>query len=232
MSIFKKLYIILIIICYSSSLLLLINNTNKKEKINNLICLGKKITDSNASIKELINKYDNSDLSNVLSIDGDNYSTIISNGFNNTYYLNHNYDKSKSKDGIPFIDYRVNNTSNIVIIYGNYSGHFNYLNNYLKESYYKKHKYLTIRNDNNKYKYEIISTYKSNDNWIYLDTNLDADSFNTFINKTIENSIYKTNTKKEDINKLLVLEIFDDKSINNNSNHNFIFIVAKLIEEN
>lgn len=108
----------------------------------------------------------NSEGLGYIYVPGINKRLPIAQTTDNTYYIRHAFDHSFSMAGSIFVDYRVPdklNSPNIVI-----HGHnrqdgtmFAYLENYLKESYYKKDGYdiFYIYTENKVMKYRIFSVY-------------------------------------------------------------------------
>lgn len=108
----------------------------------------------------------NSEGLGYIYVPGINKRLPIAQTTDNTYYIRHAFDHSFSMAGSIFVDYRVPdklNSPNVVI-----HGHnrqdgtmFAYLENYLKESYYKKDGYdiFYIYTENKVMKYRIFSVY-------------------------------------------------------------------------
>ncbi len=108
----------------------------------------------------------NSEGLGYIYVPGINKRLPIAQTTDNTYYIRHAFDHSFSMAGSIFVDYRVPdklNSPNLVI-----HGHnrqdgtmFAYLENYLKESYYRKDGYdiFYIYTENKVMKYRIFSVY-------------------------------------------------------------------------
>lgn len=97
-------------------------------------------------------------------IDGTQVNYPIVKGKDNSYYLNHSYDKSYNSYGSIFIDYRSNeNFSDLnTFIYGHYTSNgsmFGELKKYMEESFYKEHPFFYILTPNGNYKVDVISAY-------------------------------------------------------------------------
>ena len=97
-------------------------------------------------------------------IDGTQVNYPIVKGKDNSYYLNHSYDKSYNSYGSIFMDYRSNeNFSDLnTFIYGHYTSNgsmFGELKKYMKESFYKVHPFFYILTPNGNYKVDVISAY-------------------------------------------------------------------------
>ena len=97
-------------------------------------------------------------------IDGTQVNYPIVKGKDNSYYLNHSYDKSYNEAGWVFLDYRCNeNFSDLnTFIYGHYTSNgsmFGELKKYMEESFYKEHPFFYILTPNGNYKVDVISAY-------------------------------------------------------------------------
>lgn len=97
-------------------------------------------------------------------IDGTQVNYPIVKGKDNSYYLNHSYDKSYNSYGSIFMDYRSNeNFSDLnTFIYGHYTSNgsmFGELKKYMEESFYKEHPFFYILTPNGNYKVDVISVY-------------------------------------------------------------------------
>ena len=68
-------------------------------------------------IKSLREEYNNDDIVGVLTINNADYSTVVTQTNDNSYYLNHSVTKEKDRLGTPFLDYRIdiNNTRKLLI---------------------------------------------------------------------------------------------------------------------
>lgn len=97
-------------------------------------------------------------------IDGTQVNYPIVKVKDNSYYLNHSYDKSYNSYGSIFMDYRSNeNFSDLnTFIYGHYTSNgsmFGELKKYMEESFYKEHPFFYILTPNGNYKVDVISAY-------------------------------------------------------------------------
>ena len=148
----------------------------------------------------------------VLEIPNSGYSTVIMQGDDNKYYLNHDEDGNKKSDGVPFLDYRVNiDTSRKLIIYGHSSRYsdmpFNTLENYYNEDYYNKHKIIILKTKKEKYKYEIFSVYTETSDWGYTKVGFKTlKEYLDHINELASRSIYKSDIKLTEKDKILILQ--------------------------
>lgn len=116
-------------------------------------------------VKEL--QTQNSDIVGWLEIPGSNISYPVLQGIDNSYYMNHNYKKKRTKDGSLFLDkdYNWDKPSSNLLIYGhNNRGSkemFVSLLDYKKESFYKEHSEIRFTTEKEDAIYDVISVFLS-----------------------------------------------------------------------
>ncbi len=144
------------------------NETKQKEIIDSLIEIGDvkpsaeidKIPQIDFSkLKEV-----NDDIVGWIIMDGTQVNYPIVQGDNNSYYLNHSYDKSYNSYGSIFMDYSSNNDFSDLntFLYGHYTGNgsmFGELKKYMNESFYLEHPFFYILTPQQNYKVEVFSVY-------------------------------------------------------------------------
>ena len=172
----RKSIKILFLFVFSSILIICIINiikyydaVNKQEEIiDNLIDIGEveQVEDSDKLPAIDFDKLKNinSDIVGWIIMEGTQVNYPIVQGDNNSYYLNHSYDKSYNSYGSIFMDYRSNeNFSDLnTFIYGHYTSNgsmFGELKKYMEESFYKEHPFFYILTPNGNYKVDVISAY-------------------------------------------------------------------------
>lgn len=170
--------------------------------------------EDNINVKEL-HKINN-DIVGWLKIENTNMNyPVMQTKDRPDYYLRKNFYKEYSVFGTPYIDESCDiENGNNLIIYGHHiNGNkmFGELENYKKEEYYNKHKFIKFYTLNEKAEYEIISVFKTtvyNDKGFkyYQYYNLENErEFETFINKSKELSLYDTQKIAKYGDKLLTL---------------------------
>ena len=92
-------------------------------------------------ITSLKEKYNNKDVVGTISIDNTDFNTVVMQGNDNSYYLNHLPDKTYNINGSIFLDYRVDiDESNKLLIFGHSSPSYflpiMIIENYKDEDYY------------------------------------------------------------------------------------------------
>lgn len=141
---------------------------------------------------------------------------------NNEYYLDHNFDQEKDKNGSIFLDKDCNilqrNTN--LILYGHHmqSGRmFGQLVKYSSEDFYKEHKYIQFDTIYEKGTYEVMFVFRSRiyeeseivfKYYQFLDANSDTE-FNSYMKEMAEMSLYDTGVTAEYGDHLLTLSTCD-----------------------
>ena len=145
---------------------------------------------------------------------GDEYPVV--KGTNNSFYLNHCFDKSNNSAGWIFADYINKNLKNNeldknTIIYGHNrqnNSMFGTLSNVFKEEWLsnKKNHYINFSTLNNNMVWKVFSTYTIEKEEYYIQSNFSSDEeYISFLNTIKNRSTYKydVNISKED--KILTL---------------------------
>jgi sortase B len=142
---------------------------------------------------------------------------IMQNQQDAQYYLNHDFDKEKNKNGLPFLDeYSHVDNSDILLIHGhhmNSGAMFADLMKYKKESYYKEHPRLQFSTLFEKEEYEIVAVilskvYRKTDEVFkyyqiaQVNTHTEFDSYVENIKKM---ALYDTGVTAQYGDKLIVL---------------------------
>lgn len=151
----------------------------------------------------------NSDVVGWIRVDGTNIDYPFVQYKNNSYYLNHSFDKSINDAGWVFLDYRNNidelDTNTIIYAHGRVDGTmFGSLKNTLNSDFFKDRdeNLVKISTINNSYLFEIFSVYRipTTDDYLYnnFGSNQDYESFLDIIkNRSIHDfSVDVLNTDK------------------------------------
>lgn len=183
------------------------NNLNKKEDI----FTDNKIKKDSIDINKIINKYNNSDIVGYIYIPNVLSSPILQSS-TNEYYLSHDNYGNYDKRGTVTLDYRVKLNDRKILLYGHSGTEKNLpfvsLNNYTKESYYKKHDKIYIYDvNNNKYTYKIFSAYIEKNDFDYVNIkDFNGLSWKEHLDKLKSKSIYNTNVILNDNSKIIILQ--------------------------
>ena len=204
----RILYDFLILILFISLFLSFKNYFKEKKEvkiIENEIKISE-INSINDEIDKYKNKYSNNDIVGYLKIDS-KINTLLVQGKDNKFYLNHLINKKKNILGSVFIDYRVNlKKFSKIIIYGHsserYDLPFNKLHDFLKENYSKK---LQININNKIFNYELISIKITNDN-SHLKLNYNEIEWIKYLESLKQNNLYKNDFIIDKNMEVLVLQ--------------------------
>lgn len=173
------------------------NNTQKKNAFNYT-------KDPDGRLKcytELHNK--NTDMVGWINIPDTDLSYPVMQQNNNSYYLNHNFDKVKQSGGLPILDYQCDMAapSTNLIVYGHNMRNgsvFATLLKYKKEEFFKEHKTIVLDSVYEHRTYTIISVFNtkvgSAKEFRYHEFTDAAtpDDFNEYVSKVKELSLYDT----------------------------------------
>lgn len=178
----------------------------------------------------------NPDVVGWIVIEGTQVNYPIVQSKDNSYYLNHSFDRKWNSLGSIFMDYKSSNdfSDYNTFIYGHHTKNgsmFGELYKYMDESFYKEHPFFYLYTKEGNFKVEIISAY--------LDST-ESDSYNQVFNSTVEfkkyltviksKSKYSTNVEiDEDEDKLISLYSCSHEINRKKSDRYFVHGVIKNI---
>ena len=169
---------------------------------------------------EQIEKYDfdtlkkiNQDIVGYIEVKNTNVNYPIVKSNDNSYYLNHSYDKEKNNVGSIFLDYRndLDNLSRNNIIYGHGrldKSMFGSLNNLLEKDWLsnKDNYYITVTTPNKIMTFKIFSVYTIDKESYYIKTYFSSNKyFKEFLEIIMKRSIYNFGTDVNTSDKILTL---------------------------
>lgn len=201
----------------------------KIEKNTNLISVEEDKRMMYVDLTELIKI--NSDTVGYIKVNNTNIDYPIVKTNNNSFYLDHSFDKSYNKAGWVFMDYRNNNdyldTNTILYAHGRLDNTmFGSLRNVVKESWYSNKDNYIVKYSNLKSSslWQVFSVYKIKETDDYLDINFNTTNDNiNFISLIKNRSIYNFNNDVSVGDKILTLSsCYDDE--------NRVVLHAKLIK--
>lgn len=139
-------------------------NDQLSEKYVNVLDGGYKEYDIDFNGLKKLNK----DTVGYVKVNATNINHVVVKGKDNKYYKNNNFMKKKSKSGWIYMDSRnkLDGTDKNIVIYGsNSKDMFGTLSKVLTDKWQKKkeYHYITYVSDNFEYRYQVFSTYESND---------------------------------------------------------------------
>lgn len=212
-----KLIILIFIILFAYSLyhIFIWKNDNNKNKVikENLEKYITRDKDEKYNIDFDKLKEKNNDTVGYIKVYGTNIDYIVVKANDNSYYLNHNFNKEKNISGWIFADYenKLDGTDKNLIIYGHNTADdsmFGSLKNILSEDWYlnkNNHKVLYI-DEKGSYIYEVFSIYKIDNEEYYLKKIFNTDNdFNDFIKKIKDRSIYDFGINVDENDNILTL---------------------------
>ena len=175
----------------------------------------------------------NSDTVAYLKVNGTNIDYIVVKGNDNSYYLNHNFEKVYNVAGWIFADYRnkFDDTDKNLIIYGHnikdgsmFGTLKNILNNNWQEN--KENLEILLITEKGQYKYQVFSTYSIIPEDYYINTEFKNNAdFNEFVKKLKSRSVYDYGIDISGDDKILTLS----SCIGDGSKR--VVLHAKLIEK-
>lgn len=178
-------------------------------------------------LKYYRNYYGNDDIVGTLKIDGTSIYTLLAQGNNNKFYLNHSLYGKYDGVGTSFVDYRTKLSSKQINIYGHNSRWhhvmFKDLEKYLNKNFYKKHKYIKLWDGNKESTYEIFSVQIVKGSYEHMKVN--PSDQEAHIEK-LKESIYDTGIDVNVGDELLILQTCSYKPKNS-----FLIVSSKKIRE-
>jgi sortase, srtB family len=157
-------------------------------------------------------KSTNEDIIGWITVNGTNINYPFVQTDNNTYYLDHSFNKKKNDAGWLFLDYRNNllNNKNSIIYAHNRKDKtmFGSLSNTLKKSWFNEtnNHIIKVSTEKENDLYQIFSIYHIPTSTDYLETDFkDDNEFIEFVNLIKNRSIYKFNTEVNTKDKILTL---------------------------
>lgn len=169
-----------------------------------------KIKQYNKNFNELIKI--NNEFVTWLTVKNTNISYPVVKHKDNSFYLNHSFDKSFNIYGWVFMDFRNNkelkDQNTIIYAHDSYDVMmFGTLKKVLNKSWYnnKDNRIITLENNNSKIEAEIFSIYVIDNTNDYLNIVFSKEEFNNFINKITNRSITNFNNKPNDNDRIITL---------------------------
>ena len=158
-------------------------------------------------------KEQNPDTKAYIKVNNTNIDYVVVQTTNNSYYLNHNFNKEYNIAGWVFLDYRnkLDGTDKNIIIYGHNTkdnSMFDTLRFVLNKDWYMNEDNYEIKfiTEEKEYKYYVFSTYEIKPEDFYITTNFTSDeNYEYFLNKIKSRSIYDYNVDVNKDDKVLTL---------------------------
>lgn len=167
-----------------------------------------------ASLKEK-----NSDTVGFIKVNGTDIENVVVKGKDNSYYLNHNFEKHENRAGWIFVDYRnkLDSTDKNIIIYGHNmrnNAMFGTLKNILTDEWQKKeeNKFIIFITESESATYEVFSVYQTKVEDYYLKTNFNAGELKKYIDDMKARSKYNFNVDVSEEDNILTLSTCADSN--------------------
>ena len=189
------------------------NDTNKnvEEQVSEYVSIDDETEDYDVSFEDL--EKINPDTIGYIYVPNADISYIVVKGRDNSYYLNHNFEKEKNKGGWIFMDFT--NTGEVtdknIVIYGHNrldGSMFAPLKKILNKEWANNPDNHTIIYINKKgtYKYKVFSQYTIDDEDYYIKTTFDSDNeYKTFLNEMKKRSFYNYDLNIDEVKSVITL---------------------------
>lgn len=187
-------------------------------------------------ITSLKEKYNNKDVVGTISIDNTDFNTVVMQGNDNSYYLNHLPDKTYNINGSIFLDYRVDiDESNKLLIFGHSSPSYflpiMIIENYKDEDYYKEHKYIYLSSIKEVKKYEIFSVFVETLDWSYMNLNYASkDEYLKHLQNLKSKSFYDTGVEVNKNDKILIMQTCSNMKEYSKYSKKYMLVIAKEVK--
>lgn len=187
----------------------LVNDTNEEETSDYWYYIKFPLID--VDITELKEK--NSDTVGWINVNNTNINYPFVQTKDNSYYLNHSFDKKYNEAGWVFLDYRnskdLNNKNTILYAHSRLDKTmFGSLSKVLKSSWYnnKDNHIIRLSTDTENTLWQIFSVYKIPEESYYITTNFNSnEEYTKFLNTIKQRSIHNFNTNLDTNDKILTL---------------------------
>lgn len=187
-------------------------------------------------ITSLKEKYNNKDVVGTISIDNTDFNTVVMQGNDNSYYLNHLPDKTYNINGSIFLDYRVDiDESDKLLIFGHSSPSYflpiMIIENYKDEDYYKEHKYIYLSSIKEVKKYEIFSVFVETLDWSYMNLNYASkDEYLKHLQNLKRKSFYDTGVEVNNNDKILIMQTCSNMKEYSKYSKKYMLVIAKEVK--
>ena len=187
-------------------------------------------------ISFLKEKYNNDDIVGTISISDTDFNTIVLQGKDNEYYLNHLPDKTYNINGSIFLDYRVDiDNSDKLLIFGhsspNYTLPIMIIENYNSKEYYDKHPYIYISTEKNIRKYQIFSAYVEVSDWDYMKIKYQSNEEKLAHYQKLKNkSFYETNIDINENDNILIVQTCSNLKEYSKYSKKYMLVIAKEVK--
>lgn len=177
-------------------------------------------------------KAKNSDTVGFLKVNGTNVEQVVVKAQDNSFYLNHNFEKQINIAGWVFADYRnkFDDLDKNIIIYGHNMRNgtmFGSLQNILKKEWQENEQNRIIKfiTENEEYNYEVFSVYQVEAEDYYIKDTFQQNEFASFVNELKSRSIYDFNVDVDEEDSIITLS-----TCGNNNRYRVVLHAKKMIQ--
>jgi len=180
-------------------------------------------------------KYNNDEVTGVISILNTTFEKAIMQSNNNEYYLDHLENKKSHYKGSIYLDFRVNiDDDKKLLIYGHNSANvsmpFKILEKYYSKSYYQEHQYIEIITSKKTRLYKVFSVYVETKDFDYMQTEYDnSQVWINHLNKLKDKSLYDTEVTILPTDNILILQTCSTHKDYKKYQKKYLLVVAKEI---
>ena len=204
------------------------NNEKLLEEISEFVQIKEVENNNKYSIDFNSLKQKNEEAVGFLKVQNTDIEHIVVRAKDNSYYLNHNFNKEQNNAGWIFADYRnkLDGTDKNIIIYGHNMKNgtmFSTLKNILNKDWQedKDNRFITFVTENGVAIYEVFSVYEIEEEDYYITTELSEKDFSEFKANLKSRSIYDFDTNIENSEQIITLS-----TCGNNNNNRVVLHAA------
>lgn len=212
------------------------NNRNKKINANlsNAIIVNENAEDKEKKYQIDFKKLEsiNGDTVGYIKVYGTDIDYIVVQGEDNSYYLEHNFNKERNVAGWVFADYKnqFDGSDKNIVIYGHNMRNgtmFGTLDKALKKEWMdnEQNRIIYLVTKDKTIKYEVFSVYEIADEDYYIKTEFEYGEFDDFVNTVSQRSFEDFGVKINDTDSILTLS-----TCGNNNKYRTVLHAKKIIE--
>lgn len=226
-----RIITVLLLICFI--IIAIIHFKDRNNNTNNIVekpinTLETTIVEEKININDLRKQYNNNDIIAYIEIP-EVIGTIVMQGEDNDYYLNHDVNHNYDIKGSVILDYRNTISDRKLLLYG-HSGKeqdlpFLPLKNYTDKSYYDMHNTIYLYTVEGKKTYKIFSAYIESNDYDYINlNNFNGLTYYEHINKLKSKSLYETGITLKEDDHIIILQTCSTNDINA---HKYYLVIGK-----
>lgn len=157
-------------------------------------------------------KNSNQDIYGWITVEGTNINYVVLKGDDNSYYLDHTYNKAYNPLGAIFVDFRCLNNAidnKNLVVYGHFASYYKQMfyeiSKFLNKEFFDKNKTITLYTLDGILTYEIFAIYETEATYNYVNPYFATDvEFETWANEVKSKSLYVRNTEPLSISDRII----------------------------